>query len=80
MIPPEPEKLCPVCRGLEPTNLNRMLLLGWSPRFLSARWGHTRGAIKRHASECLTGPLRDGTERDLFEMVSRARDAPEGEG
>ena len=77
MRPAKPEKLCVVCRGLEPTNLNRMLLLGWSPRFLSARWGHSRGAIKRHINECLTGELRDGTERDLYAMAARA--AREGE-
>ena len=79
MRPAKTERLCVVCRGLEPTNLNRMLLLGWSPRFLSARWGHSRGAIKRHAAQCLSGELRDGTERDLYAMAARAAQAREGE-
>ena len=40
-------------------------------RFIASRWGHSRAAVKRHASECLTGELRDGTRRDLYAMLNR---------
>ena len=74
---PKPAKLCPVCRGLEPTNLNRMLLLGWSPRFIASRWGYSRAAIRRHIKECLTESERENVKRDLYAMVDRGE---RGEG
>ena len=63
--------ICPICRGPEPSTINRMLLLGWSPRFLSARWGHTRKAIARHRDVCLTEYERENVKRDLSAMASR---------
>ncbi len=78
MRPAKTERLCVVCRGLEPTNLNRMLMLGWSPRFIASRWGYSRKAIKRHIDVCLTENERENVKRDLYAMAARA--AREGEG
>ena len=77
MRPATTERLCVVCRGLEPSNLNRMLLLGWSARFIASRWGYSRKALKHHIDKCLGENERENVKRDLYAMAAKAA---QGEG
>jgi hypothetical protein len=63
---------CPVCTGMESPTVDRLLLIGYGPRFVAARWGHDRRDVKRHLDRCLTGPRLESTKADLLRMAGGA--------
>ncbi len=38
----ERDSTCGICMGMEPETVDRLLLVGYGPRFVSERWGVTR--------------------------------------
>jgi hypothetical protein len=65
---------------MEPETVDRLLLVGYGPRFIAQRWGIDRKAIAKHRDRCLVGERRAGVEADLRSMASKAEgvsaDAP----
>ena len=59
---------CPVCSGIEPRTIDRLLLIGYGPRFVSGRWGHRRQDVRRHRDRCLQGDRLAATEADLVRL------------
>ena len=57
---------CPVCAGVEPGTVDRLLLLGRSPRRIAPVFGHTRRAVRSHRDRCLVGERRAKVEADLL--------------
>ncbi len=66
---------CPVCRGVEPRTVDRLLLLGRGPRFIAPRFGVDRKAVAKHRDLCLVGDRRASVVADLRRMAG-----VEGEG
>jgi hypothetical protein len=66
-----PRRSCPICRGMEPETVDRLLLVGHGVRFVSARWGHTRRGVKAHRARCLVGDRRKRVEADLIRMAAK---------
>jgi hypothetical protein len=54
---------------MEPETVDRLLVLGYGPRFIETRWGIARWRIKKHRDECLVGERRAGVEADLRRMA-----------
>jgi hypothetical protein len=50
---------------MEPETLDKLLVLGYGPTFIQARWGLPRWRIKKHRDECLTGERRAAVENEL---------------
>ena len=61
---------CKVCRGMEPKTVDRLLLVGYGPRFISARWGIDRKAVAKHRDLCLVVERRAAVEADLRSMAT----------
>ena len=65
-------KRCRVCVGPEPHTIDRLLLLGRSPRRIAPVFGVTRRAVQNHRDVCLTGERRERAVADLLRMASEA--------
>ena len=63
---------CAVCSGWEPETIDRLLLVGYGPRFIAQRWGVTRHVVAKHRDRCLTGARLAATEADLVRMAGGA--------
>jgi hypothetical protein len=59
---------CPICTGMESETVDRLLLIGYGPRFVSARWGHDRKDVARHRDRCLVGGRLESTQAALERM------------
>lgn len=66
---------CPVCRSMEPYTIDRLLVLGYGPRFVAPRFGIGCRAVRKHQLECLVGARREKVTHDLRRMAG-----VEGEG
>ena len=53
---------------MEPETVDRLLLVGYGPRFVSERWGHDRRDVKSHRDHCLTGERLKTTRGALSRM------------
>jgi hypothetical protein len=53
--------------------VDRLLLVGRSPRRIAPVFGVTRRAVQEHRDLCLTGERREKVEADLMRMASEAR-------
>lgn len=60
---------CVVCSGWEPETIDRLLLIGYGPRFVAQRWGVTRKVVAKHRDRCLTGSRLAATEAALSRMA-----------
>jgi hypothetical protein len=61
---------CPVCLAPEPETIDRLLLYGYGPAFVAARWGSLkRQHVKKHRDRCLVGERRQAVEDDLVRMA-----------
>jgi hypothetical protein len=69
---PRSDGACRVCSGWEPQTVDRLLLVGHGIRFVSERWGHRRGDVKRHRDVCLQGDRRKRVEADLVRLAASA--------
>ena len=56
---------------MEPETVDRLLVLGYGPQFVSERWGLPRWCIKKHRDECLIGERRAAVEEDLRRMAEK---------
>ncbi len=65
----ERDSTCGICMGMEPETVDRLLLVGYGPRFVSERWGVTRKVVAKHRDRCLTGDRLKTTERALDRMA-----------
>ena len=65
----QPRVECKVCRGPEPRTIDRLLAVGYGPRFISKRWGHDRRDVRRHRDRCLVGDRRAEVEAALLSMA-----------
>ena len=64
----ERDSACRICMGMEPETVDRLLLVGYGPRFVAQRWGVTRQVVAKHRDRCLTGDRLKATEADLVRM------------
>ncbi len=64
---------CAICAGWEPETVDRLLAVGYGPRFISARWGHDRKVVAKHRDRCLTGARLKATESALARMAGGSR-------
>ncbi len=64
----ERDSACGICMGMEPETVDRLLLVGYGPRFVAQRWGVTRQVVKRHRDRCLVGERLKATEADLVRL------------
>jgi hypothetical protein len=60
---------CGICRGMEPETVDRLLAVGYGPRFVASRWGVTRQVVARHRDRCLVGDRLAATEAALARMA-----------
>ncbi len=60
---------CAVCSGMEPETVDRLLAVGYGPRFVASRWGHRRQEVRSHRDRCLVGARLAATEADLGRMA-----------
>jgi hypothetical protein len=65
---------CPVCSATEPETIDRLLVFGYGPRFVEARWGIPRRRIKKHLDECLVGKRRAAAEDELRSFAMAAKE------
>ena len=65
----ERDTRCGICMGMEPETVDRLLLVGYGPRFVSERWGVTRKVVAKHRDRCLTGGRLKATEAALSRMA-----------
>jgi hypothetical protein len=65
----ERDSACRICVGMEPETVDRLLLVGYGPRFVARRWGVTRQVVAKHRDRCLTGGRLAATEADLSRMA-----------
>jgi hypothetical protein len=63
---------CKICLGMEPETVDRLLAVGYGPRFVALRWGHRRQDVKAHRDRCLTGDRLAATEAALSRMAGGA--------
>jgi hypothetical protein len=64
----ERDTRCAICMGMEPETVDRLLAVGYGPRFVASRWGVTRKVVAQHRDRCLTGARLAATEADLVRM------------
>jgi len=57
---------------MEPKTIDRLLVIGYGPSFIAARWGLPRHKVKQHRDECLVGERRQAVEADLQRMVEES--------
>jgi hypothetical protein len=57
---------------MEPETVDRLLLVGYGPRFVAQRWGVTRQVVAKHRDRCLTGGRLKATEAALSRMAGGA--------
>jgi hypothetical protein len=62
---------CPICSGMEPETVDRLLLVGYGPRFVAQRWGVPRQVVAKHRDRCLTGGRLKATEAALSRMGAK---------
>ncbi len=60
---------CRVCKAMEPRTIDRLLVMGYGPQFISTRWGLPRHHVKKHRDECLVGLRRAEVVADLQGLV-----------
>ncbi len=60
---------CKVCKAMEPNTIDRLLVVGYGPQFISTRWGLRRQHVKKHRDECLQGLRRAEVVADVQQMV-----------
>lgn len=61
---------CPVCLAPEPKTIDPLLLYGYGPAFVAARWGSLkRQHVKKHRDRCPVGERRQAVEDDLVRMA-----------
>jgi len=65
----ERRRTCRICLGMEPETVDRLLLIGYGPRFVSERWGVTRKVVAKHRDRCLTGDRLKTTQAALDRMA-----------
>jgi NAD-dependent dihydropyrimidine dehydrogenase PreA subunit len=65
----ERDSTCGICVGMEPQTIDRLLAVGYGPRFISARWGHDRKVVAHHRDRCLVGDRLAATEADLVRLA-----------
>jgi len=65
----ERDSACRICMGMEPETVDRLLLVGYGPRFVAQRWGVTRQDVKSHRDRCLVGDRRKRVEADLVRLA-----------
>ncbi len=68
----ERDGACRICMGMEPETVDRLLAVGYRPRFVASRWGVTRQVVAKHRDHCLTGDRRKRVEADLVRMSASA--------
>ncbi len=61
--------VCRVCAGPEPYTVDRLLLIGRSPRRIAPVFGHTRRGVQWHRDRCLTGARREKVVGDFRRMA-----------
>ncbi len=66
---PRSDGACPVCSGMEPETVDRLLAVGYGPRFVASRWGVARKVVAKHRDRCLTGARLAATEAALSRMA-----------
>jgi len=64
----ERDSSCGICMSMEPETADRLLLVGYGPRFVSERFGVTRKVVAKHRDRCLTGGRLATTEAALDRM------------
>jgi hypothetical protein len=62
---------CPICVGMEPETVDRLLAVGYGPRFVAQRWGVTRKVVAKHRDRCLTGGRLKATQAALSRMGAK---------
>ncbi len=67
----ERDGACAVCSGMEPETVDRLLLVGYGPRFVATRFGVTRKVVAKHRDRCLTGGRLATTEAALSRMGAK---------
>ncbi len=65
----ERDGACAVCSGMEPETVDRLLAVGYGPRFVASRWGVTRQVVAKHRDRCLTGDRLKATQAALARMA-----------
>lgn len=60
---------CQVCSGPEPRTVDRLLLLGYGPRFVAHRFGVGRRHVAKHRDLCLVGERYAAVAGDLCSMA-----------
>lgn len=65
----ERDSTCKVCTGMESETVDRLLAVGYGPRFISQRWGHDRRDVARHRDRCLVGSRLESTQAALARMA-----------
>jgi hypothetical protein len=68
----ERDSACGICMGMEPETIDRLLAVGYGPRFVASRWGVTRQVVAKHRDHCLTGARLAATEADLVRLAASA--------
>jgi hypothetical protein len=69
----ERDSSCGICMGMEPETADRLLLVGYGPRFISERFGVTRKVVAKHRDRCLRGRRLEATESALARMSGGSR-------
>ena len=72
MLRSQRDGACRVCMGMEPETADRLLLVGYGPRFVAQRWGVTRKVVAKHRDRCLTGGRLAATQAALSRMAGGA--------
>jgi hypothetical protein len=61
---------CRACAALEAKTIDRLLVFGRGPKFVSERWGSlSRRDVRLHRDRCLVGQRRKAVMADLRSMV-----------
>ena len=68
MLRSQRDSTCRICVGMEPETVDRLLAVGYGPRFVARRWGVTRQVVAKHRDRCLTGDRLKATEAALDRM------------
>ena len=68
MLRSQRDGACRICMGMEPETVDRLLAVGYGPRFVASRWGVTRQVVAKHRDRCLRGERLAATEAALDRM------------